>query len=220
MRMVQCPNGHNYDADVNQTCPYCNGNMKPINLGGDFEAPDFPPTIGIGGISAGNGVGRADNGNDTVGFSGGSSDIGTTGPWTGGSPGVTQILVENVNDQGNDTVRGWLVCIEGKKKGETYTIFSENNYIGRSRDNTESGSNQIVIDFDENITRIHHASIEYDKGENAFYANTVEGKSNIRINDAKVRTATKLNAYDIITIGETKLIFVPLCCDKFKWPDN
>ena len=37
------------------------------------------------------------------------------------------------------------------------------------------------------------------------------------MNDAPVLEAIELKAWDIIEVGETKLVFVPFCGGKFEW---
>ena len=158
------------------------------------SAPDFPKTAPVSGGMAANTPNAA---------------IPKTAPLIGGEIGKTMAL--NVNEDNIDPVRGWLVCIEGNKKGQDFKIQSERNFIGRSK------NNQVSLPFDDAISKDRHSELIYDLKANKFYINNVDGASNIYLNDQIVLNATQLNPYDIITIGETRLSFVPFCTDAFKW---
>ena len=42
-------------------------------------------------------------------------------------------------------------------------------------------------------------------------------KRQVYLNGEEVFSATPLQAYDLIDFGETKLLFVPLCGERFTW---
>jgi len=110
-------------------------------------------------------------------------------------------------------VTGWLVCTEGPAKGMDYRIRAGYNYIGRSE------HMDICIRGDLQISREKHALIAYDHQERVFFFGPADGKSLVRINGKMVMNPTQLNAYDVISIGETKLLFVPLCGERFNWDE-
>lgn len=110
-------------------------------------------------------------------------------------------------------VTGWLVCTEGPAKGMDYRIRAGYNYIGRSE------HMDICIRGDQQISREKHALIAYDHKKHVFFFGPAEGKSVVRINGEMVMNPTEINAYDVITIGETKLLFVPLCGERFNWDE-
>jgi len=193
MEMKQCTNGHFYDPEKYKQCPYCNGSTgagvtRPLN--GDDSEKAFPKTVGIDKLETG-------------------TPIPATMPLN--DPEKNKTVALNLNDQGVDPIRGWVVCIEGKKKGKDYRIHSEKNYIGRAR------SNDISIDFDETVSREGHAVITYDMKKGKFWFQSGDGKSNVYVNDDIVLVPVELKAYDIISVGNTKLIFVPFCGEKFNW---
>ena len=43
------------------------------------------------------------------------------------------------------------------------------------------------------------------------------GRNLLKVNGKTVLNAVELNRYDIISIGTTKLMFVPLCGEHFSW---
>ena len=108
-------------------------------------------------------------------------------------------------------VVGWLVCLNNSQKGKDYRIHSDNNYIGRS------DKMDVCIKIDETISRDNHAIVSYDRKDNVFYFLPGTGRNIVRVNDNAVFKTIELKAYDVITIGKTNLLFVPLCTEKFKW---
>lgn len=108
-------------------------------------------------------------------------------------------------------VTGWLVCIEGASKGTDYRIHSQYNYIGRAK------HMDICISGDEYISSEKAAILAYDDMERKFFIAPGMGHNLIRLNDKMVMGSEMLKAYDIITVGKTKLLFIPLCGEQFDW---
>lgn len=202
MEMKQCANGHFFDAAKNPQCPYCSGGSeigvtRPLgNEGGSFtyaEAPAFPKTAPLGGMTSNTGAGV----------------IPPTMPLN--NPETNKTVALQVNEQGIDPVRGWLVCVNGKKKGKDFRIHSEKNFIGRSK------SNDICLDFDETVSRECHAIVTYDVRANKFWMQSGDGKSNIYLNDNIVLVPAELKDNDVILVGQTELMFMAFCNNNFKW---
>lgn len=108
-------------------------------------------------------------------------------------------------------VVGWLVCADGPAKGSDYRIRAGYNYIGRA-DHMD-----ICIKGDNQIGRERHAMIAYDPEERVFFFGPADGKSIVRLNGKMVMAPSELHAYDMLKIGTTKLMFVPLCGERFNW---
>ena len=70
---------------------------------------------------------------------------------------------------------------------------------------------------DNKIGRERHAMIAYDPEEKVFFFGPADGKSIVRLNGKMVMVPAEIQAYDVITIGATKLMFVPLCGERFSW---
>ena len=220
VKMVRCSKGHFYNSELSDTCPQCAaeeraagaafydsgkgrayeaeaaddyGSTTPIPTENQFYS-DVPPTEPVPGAESfftGNikQNGKVDDYNDETIPAGYQSSIGF-------SPVV-----------------GWLVCIDGPSKGKDYRVHDGYNYIGRSP------HMQICIEGDKRIGRERHASIAYDPDEMLFFLSPVDGKSFVRLNDKLVMGPTQVNAYDVIIIGSTKLLLVPLCGERFKWDE-
>lgn len=107
---------------------------------------------------------------------------------------------------------GWLVEIAGANVGSTYEIKTGINYLGRDKD-----ENDVVITGDNSISRKKHAVVIYEPKAHTFLIQPGESKSLFYVNNSVVIKAEVLNSRDLIDIGRTRLLFVPLCGDDFTW---
>ena len=112
---------------------------------------------------------------------------------------------------GVEPVTGWLVAISGPGKGNDYRIVSDRNFIGRSN---KMG---VVIKEDETISRENHAIISYNPKKQNFRLSPGEGKRLTYLNNEEVIEPVQLKPYDVIELGQTKLMFIPFCSSKFSW---
>lgn len=108
---------------------------------------------------------------------------------------------------------GWLVCIAGKHFGQYFQIGAGNNTIGRLSDN------RIVIALDGKVSRHKHAVLTYEPKKREFFIKEGDGTNLVYVNDEAVDMKQKLNIRDIIELGDTKLLFIPLCGEEFSWED-
>jgi len=110
---------------------------------------------------------------------------------------------------------GWLIVVGGPGRGAAFTLFSGVSKIGRGKDQT------VPLDFGDNsISRENHAAIAYDPAQKSFFIGH-GGKANlVRRNDRPILSTEELLAGDVITIGETRLRFVPLCGPEFTWDES
>lgn len=114
---------------------------------------------------------------------------------------------------GIDPVAGWLVCIEGDDFGGSFTIKSGRNFIGRS------ANMDIVLRGDNSISREKHAIILYEPRRREFVAQPGESRELFYINDEVVLNSVRLKQYDVLSIGNTRLMFFPCCGENFSWED-
>lgn len=211
MAMQQCPNGHLFDDTRNSSCPFC-GNNAGLNVTvplGEMQAQAdinnaFPQTAPLGDDFGGGYVAPQ----PAVA----QDSFPSTTP-VSEQFAVTTYKDDIVNDKGILEVRGWLVCLEGEKRGLDFKIHGEKNTIGRGSDN------DIKLDFDNSISKNVNAIISYDVRNNKFFIFLGESKNNIYVNDQLLMTPIELKDYDIIEIGSTKMIFRSFCNDIFKWED-
>lgn len=115
---------------------------------------------------------------------------------------------------GIDPVTGWLVCIEGPQMGRDYRILTEKNFIGRAEDM------HIRIAGDNSISNRNHAVIVYDPKKRNFYLLPGDASGLAYLNNEAVYTPTELAAYDVIQLGRSMFLFIPLCGVHFEWENN
>lgn len=138
----------------------------------------------------------------------------------GGEPardsGATQILPMTPGGQPGesafDPVVGWLVVMVGPGKGQSCVVRYGQNSMGRGSDM------RIQLDFgDQRITREAHAIIVYDDRSRRFFVRDT-GKTNlVRVGDNTVLAPVEIKDRDLISLGDTTLMFVALCNPTFDW---
>ena len=111
----------------------------------------------------------------------------------------------------NEPVVGWLVSIEGSTFGMDFKLKTGRNFIGRAPDM------DVSLTGDASISRDKHAIILYEPRGNVFLVQPGDAKELFYLNDKVVLGATEINAYDVLSLGNTKLLFIPCCSDKFNW---
>ena len=200
-----CSAGHVYDADQFPSCPYCNRNTRAIQFGAT-AAP-----AGYGATTAPAGYGAAPAGRDDT--------IGQTV-----MPEAIRRRMEQERDNrtvgefkrklGYEPVVGWLVCVEGPEVGKDYRLYGRINTIGRAEDN------DVVLAQEHTVSQKNHVRLAYDAKHNNFQLIPGEGTNVTYLNDEPLYVPQKLNAYDVLEMGDTKLIFVPLCSERFRWPEK
>ena len=200
-----CSAGHVYDADQFASCPYCNRNTRAIQFGAT-AAP-----AGYGATTAPAGYGAAPAGRDDT--------IGQTV-----MPEAIRRRMEQERDNrtvgefkrklGYEPVVGWLVCVEGPEVGKDYRLFGRINSIGRAE------GNDVVLAQEHTVSQKNHVRLAYDAKHNNFQLIPGEGTNVTYLNDEPLYVPQELNAYDVLEMGATKLIFVPLCSERFRWPEK
>ncbi len=114
---------------------------------------------------------------------------------------------------GCEPVVGWLVCTEGGEKGRDFRLLAKINTIGRSE------RMDVCLKNDPTISRENHARLAYDQKHNEFHL--IPGDSStVYLKDAPVYVPTKLQPYDLIEMGELKLMFVPFVGEHFSWDSS
>lgn len=229
MAQIECGRGHLYDPDKYPTCPYCGGQRitvasagrtapigRPVTAAGrtapvSVTAPQ--KTAPLSGIS----VTAPQKTMPPRGYGAPPPEPVQTAPPPGmgvsvAAAGKTVGMMQA--QMGFDPVVGWLACVAGPSRGKSYTVRGGVNAIGRSE------RMDIVITGDLKISAENHAKISYSDKHNRFNLLPGEGRNIVYLNDQEVFTPMPLSAYDLIDFGETKLLFVPLCGERFTWEDK
>ena len=221
MKLIRCVNGHYYDKEKYTTCPHCSSNETNTN-----ETVPFVQSYA-------NAVGpnTVDRVTESI-----SSSLGTA-PKTSeqnenipvqDSDKTTGVFLENFyksSDAVNMSSRapvmnqtgpvvGWLVCTEGYHRGRSFTLQAGKNFIGRNP------SMNICLNGDKSVSRERHAIIVYDPVNRTFYAQPGDSHELFYVNERVVLTTVKLFDRDKITVGKTKLVFVPFCDASFGWTND
>lgn len=124
---------------------------------------------------------------------------------------VSQVTIGYFGDSPSEPVVGWMVAIEGAHFGVDFKLKTGRNFIGRSREM------DVALPEDQSISREKHAIVLYEPKSNVFLVQPGDAKELCYLNDKVVLTATEINAYDVLSLGATKLLFIPCCSDKFNW---
>ena len=131
----------------------------------------------------------------------------------GAEPGATVGYFKDRLDI--DPPVGWLVCIDGPSRGTDYRIRAGNNSMGRSE------SMRICIDGDETIARENHGFVSYDPESNTYTVLPGIARGLVYLNRGPVYAPSPLRPFDEIKLGNTTLLFVPLCGNfgekPFRW---
>jgi hypothetical protein len=149
--------------------------------------------------------------------SGGGSTVTVDEDWAKTEPmdgGKTEIagMFEHQGKKVSPTV-GWLICISGPCKGEDFRLHTGWNYIGRGHEN------EINIP-DPKVDRSNMAKIAYDHRGRSFVIAPGDNTRNLTYWDGKpLLMPTAIKAYDVITVGDSELMFVPLCGEHFSWEE-
>ena len=232
IKMCTCPNGHYFNADIYARCPECGA--APVEGGqGGYGGGAFPKTTSpgqsqasAGGYGGGAFPKTTDPREASAGSYGGGAFPKTTSPGGGigatkpasGGPATpfsvpTQSAVDLRKGAGSEPVVGWLVCIEGPMRGVDFRLHDGYNFIGR-----EEGD--VHIYGDNAISRQKHAVVAFYSKRNSFHVGPADGRNIIELNDEPVFNHVQMNNYDVITVGNTKLMLVGLCGDRFSWTDG
>ena len=93
---------------------------------------------------------------------------------------------------GVEPVVGWLVCIRGAYRGESFRLKSGRNFIGRA------ANMDIVLGADHSVSRLRHAAVVYDPRSRAFIVAAGDARELCYLNGEVVITSNIMKAYDVL----------------------
>lgn len=189
MNLVKCPNGHFYDGNRFSECPHCIQTESALTE--PLTDPAHAQEVEV----------KKQEVHKKMQFSGAGMDDDAR------TVGVYQKII------GVEPVVGWLVCIEGEYFGESFNLRSGKNFIGRASDM------DIVLGLDKSVSRNRHACVVYEPRSRVFIAQPGESRELFYLNDEVVLNNVKMSSNDVLLIGETKLMLIPCCSEKFSWDD-
>lgn len=222
MDLKICENGHYYDGDKYSTCPHC------LRQGEQAEGK----VINVSAPAVDNGVSGAEKSHQKIGKS--NTDGKTVGHFNikhrrekqvapkeesysildtnrEKEPEESRKTISRYQQEGEELPVGWLICVEGQEYGTQYPLKAGKNTIGRSVEMN------IVLRGDANISRENHAVIVFDPQEGNFLISPAECRNLVYINGKVLAEVICLEKNDILRMGDTKLLMVPLCDRAFSW---
>ena len=107
-------------------------------------------------------------------------------------------------------VVGWLVCLSGAERGRSRELYNGNNFIGRD------GMGRLV-EAEPGLHREWTLVVTYDRRDRAFFCGLAGGREVVRLNGRPMSGTSPLSAGDRLEVGDTPLLFVPLCGEAFDW---
>ena len=238
MSVTECANGHIYDPDIYSSCPYCNNGGTEITFDSTTSArrgagyPDQNRTLPLDGMQRQgtlplDGAQRQGSiplyraqGQETIPLS--HQGAPQSDPWQASAlpdrdPGRnsngrnTEIIGRR--SSGIIPVAGWIVCLKGPVRGQSYTLYCKQNTIGRDRDR------DVCIQGDNTISG-HQANIAYDMKHNIFTIVPKTETNTMYLNDEPVYEAAKLKAHDLIEMGRSIFVFIPFCGERYTWKEE
>lgn len=201
MNLVRCEKGHFYDKDASgEQCPYCAQVNQPKlavpQLSPEPAAAPQPQEVQV------------------------SSPAPVQTPSPAPVPSTPEEEEENCTVGyysrviGVEPVVGWLVCIQGEYKGESFKLKSGRNFIGRA------ANMDVVLSADHSVSRFKHASVIYEPRGRQFIVSTGESRELCYLNDEVVLSNMKMKAYDVLNLGNTSLMLIPCCGERFTWENG
>ncbi|WP_028323817.1 FHA domain-containing protein [Desulfatirhabdium butyrativorans] len=199
MAFKRCENGHTYDPAKNNSCPYCGINdlgIKPTKIFKGNNVLEPSPSF------------RQNQCSTSIPTRPICKTLSNPNIQSSNDKDTIRILDERL---GFDPVVGWLVCIDGPDRGRDYRIKSEKNAIGRAE------NMDICIRGDKAVSKEKHAVVTYNPENHVFKLIPGESRSMVFLNGNDVDMPTCLTPYDVIRLGNTKLLFIPMCGENFHW---
>ncbi|MGN1168343.1 MAG: FHA domain-containing protein [Lachnospiraceae bacterium] len=106
---------------------------------------------------------------------------------------------------------GWLIAMNGEHIGTDFRLKVGKNFIGRNE------SNDVALTEDKSVSRERQAIVVYEPKTHMYLVQSGDASSLVYRNNELVMTPVKLEAYDMITVGDVNLLFMPLCGERFNW---
>jgi len=113
-----------------------------------------------------------------------------------------------------EPVVGWLVCVDGPDRGRDFRLHAEKNFIGRS------DVMDVAIANDDTVSRERHGIVVFDPKKQLFWLLPGEASGLVYLNGDAIHSPTVMKSDDVVEVGETKLVLIPFCGEKYNWNDT
>jgi len=193
--MIRCPEGHFFDPAKHNSCPWC---ALPSDTGEEQKTrpvrPEPPPIPGAGPPPL-------------------PPSPGAASPPPPVPAGGKTVRVGMTAKPGPEPVVGWLVCIDGPDRGRDYRLHAEKNYLGRSP------AMDVFLEGDNSVSRERHGVVVFDPRRQTFFVLPGEASGLVYLNGEVVYSPTQMNRDDMLELGQTKLVLIPFCGEKYSWSE-
>lgn len=134
-----------------------------------------------------------------------------------GAPAASQTpsqpAVNNITNKVSTPCVGWLIALGGEHIGTDFRLKVGKNFIGRG------AQMDVALTDDKSVSRDRHAIVVYEPKAHLYLVQPGESSSLVYKNNEVVLSPVELKAYDMITVGDINLLFMPLCGERFNWSD-
>ncbi len=190
MKLKRCEYGHYYDPSKYSSCPHCEVRDKQET------------TMALYDEAPQENAAWEQQAQQAGGYAPGQEDDPPTMASYAKDSAVTQPPV------------GYLICLRGAARGQDFRLHAQRNTIGRS------SAMDVCIKGDLGISRETNAVLSYNPRARSFHLIPGEGKSIVYVSGQEVMTPVQLKGGEIIEIGDTSLVFLPVCGPGFDWEDE
>ncbi len=197
MKLIECPNGHHYNADFFQICPFCeeSGNSAAAT---DFVQPQAERTAAVTDFVQP----QAERAAAVTDF---------VQPQAERAAAVTDsVQPQAERAAAGHFLAGWLVCVAGPDRGKRYEVNSGMMTVGRGR------TMDIVLS-DPAVSRDRQLILVYDERRSRMTARRGEAKSLCYVDGEPVIMDRILEDRSKLQMGRSMLLYVALCGDDFNW---
>lgn len=210
MNLKRCNNGHFYDADKFTACPHCNPTVSASEVTVAMDPGNMDPQVRAA-VS-----GFDDEEEKTVSLQDAVSAAVAQEAAPAGALAVSddsRTVSFYESSFGTEPTVGWLTCIEGNHYGKSFPLKSGRNFIGRNL------NMDVALTGDQSVSRERHAVVIYEPKAKCFIAQAGDARELFYLNDKVVLNNEMMKNYDILSVGNEKLIFLGLCGPEFCWED-
>lgn len=134
-------------------------------------------------------------------------------PSSSAAPAASPLSQSHTVNKVSTPCVGWLIAIGGNHVGTDFRLKVGKNFIGRNP------NMDISLTEDKSVSRDRHAIVVYEPKEHLYLVQPGESSSLVYKNNKVVLSPESLEAYDVVTVGEVNLLFMPLCGARFSWSD-
>ena len=75
----------------------------------------------------------------------------------------------------------------------------------------------VCVGGDEAVSRDRHALVIFDPKKQVFWAVPGDSSGLVYLNGEIVNAPSQMHRDDVLEMGETKLVLIPFCGEKYSW---